>query len=50
MRHYGLILRIWQTISTNFLLIKLYSVSQVLTNVVAIIFFPNVYYIINRLL
>lgn len=49
-RWLGLISRLWQTSSTNFLLIKLYSVAQVLANDITSILFPKVHCIINGLL
>ena len=48
-RHCDSISRIWQTVSTNFSLIKLYYMAQVLANIVAIILFLGVYCIVNKL-
>ena len=45
-----LISRLWQTVSTNSLLIKPYLVAQVSTKVIALILFSSVYCIVKKLL
>lgn len=50
MKYCSLILRSWQTIFLNFLSIKPNSITQMLTNIIALILFQNIYYIIKELL
>lgn len=48
MKHYSLISKTWHIFSINSLLIKSYLVVQVLANIIAIILFFSIYYIVNK--
>ncbi len=49
-RRWGSISNVWQTISANFSSIKPYLVAQVSTNVIELILFPSIHYILKGLL
>lgn len=48
MKHYSLISKTWYIFSINSLLIKSYLVIQVLANIIAIILFFSINYIVNK--